>query len=62
MVTVNCPSGTYYSDQDCLSCPVGSYNPLEAQTECEPCPAGQITDGEGAVNQTECYSKYYKSQ
>eukprot|EP00058_Branchiostoma_floridae_P013772 XP_002599260.1 hypothetical protein BRAFLDRAFT_64392 [Branchiostoma floridae] len=53
---VGCGTGRYYDgDQDdCVSCPVGTYQNQFGQTSCTPCPEGFTTIREEARNLTKC--------
>ncbi|CAH1274490.1 NOTCH2 [Branchiostoma lanceolatum] len=53
---IGCGTGRYYDgDQDdCVSCPVGTYQNQFGQTSCIPCPEGFTTIREEARNLTKC--------
>ncbi|KHJ83888.1 GCC2 and GCC3, partial [Oesophagostomum dentatum] len=53
---VPCAPGSYHSltTSQCELCSEGEYQPLAGRTECFKCPEGQITAGEGAINENEC--------
>ena len=55
ILTVNCPVGTYFFNNTCTPCPLGWYNPKEAQSQCISCPMERTTAGEGAINSSDCY-------
>ena len=46
-------------DNKCDPCPVGFYQPEKWMETCEPCGDDKITDGTGAVNQTQCKCKLH---
>ncbi|XP_053380920.1 uncharacterized protein LOC128549009 isoform X2 [Mercenaria mercenaria] len=49
-----CATGTKLNFPDCLSCEIGTYQPLEGQSECLPCPDGYTTLTFGASDISEC--------
>ncbi|XP_035694585.1 sushi, von Willebrand factor type A, EGF and pentraxin domain-containing protein 1-like [Branchiostoma floridae] len=53
---VGCGTGRYYDGEqdDCVSCPVGTYQTQFGQTSCIPCPEGFTTIREEARNLTKC--------
>ena len=58
-IPVNCGLGTYYASTTgtCINCPKGQFTDTDGQTECEPCPAGTITQYPGTDDMTLCLSK-----
>ncbi|XP_053380916.1 sushi, von Willebrand factor type A, EGF and pentraxin domain-containing protein 1-like [Mercenaria mercenaria] len=62
-----CAAGTKLNFPDCVSCEIGTYQPLQGQNECLPCPDGYTTPTSGAANISECsviaqtYSSTYSS-
>ncbi|CAH1794302.1 unnamed protein product [Owenia fusiformis] len=53
---LSCEAGTYrnVSNNTCVFCPVGTYQPDQWQTSCTACPVNYTTTHEGNVNQTAC--------
>ncbi|XP_053380138.1 signal peptide, CUB and EGF-like domain-containing protein 1 [Mercenaria mercenaria] len=49
-----CATGTKLKFPDCVSCEIGTYQPLEGQSECLPCPDGYTTSTFGASDISEC--------
>jgi hypothetical protein len=43
-----CSRGTYYADNTCKSCPVGTFSDKIGSTECEKCRIGHYSDTKGA--------------
>lgn len=43
-----CSQGTYYTDNTCRSCPVGTFSDKIGSTECEECSIGHYSDTKGA--------------
>ncbi|XP_053380914.1 sushi, von Willebrand factor type A, EGF and pentraxin domain-containing protein 1-like isoform X3 [Mercenaria mercenaria] len=62
-----CAAGTRLNFLDCVNCEIGTYQPLQGQSECLPCPNGYTTPTYGAANISECsviaqtYSSTYSS-
>ena len=56
ILSVQCNRGTYHDAHQnlCLSCPLGTYNSLIAQTSCEKCPDFFSTRRSGSRQETEC--------
>lgn len=56
--TVICPAGHYgiiVGDiGKCVVCPVNTYQPMEGQFDCLPCPNGHVTFTNGVVEAKEC--------
>ncbi|KAK3544148.1 hypothetical protein QTP86_002965 [Hemibagrus guttatus] len=54
--SVSCGVGTFYSgEQDrCVQCPPGTYQDMEGQLSCEPCPVAETQSITGAKNVSEC--------
>ncbi|XP_052070045.1 sushi, von Willebrand factor type A, EGF and pentraxin domain-containing protein 1-like isoform X2 [Mytilus californianus] len=66
--SLNCPSGTipfiaycvpcsighYYSNDECLSCAIGTYQDQTGQTFCFSCPKGMTTEGTDSVSIDDC--------
>lgn len=62
---VSCPLGTYHNvtKDECVPCPVDSYQDQEGQLSCKTCPAGSSTWGvKGARWIDYCTGKGKKSQ
>ena len=57
MVSVNCAPGKYDNGTDCVECDIGSYQDIEGQTECNPCPLHTTTNTTGANSETMCIGK-----
>lgn len=55
-ITVKCAEGTYYDkeEEECISCPAGTFQDQEGETSCKKCPEGTWTVTTQAYNQTEC--------
>ena len=63
MISDNCPPGFAYDESGsgsdlsgtlCEKCPVGSYKPLEGNTNCTSCPEGTTTERTGALVDEQC--------
>lgn len=52
----SCSVGTFYSgeQEDCVQCPPGTYQDMEGQLSCEPCPSTEVQGIAGAKNVSEC--------
>ncbi|VDI64211.1 Hypothetical predicted protein [Mytilus galloprovincialis] len=50
-----CTPGSYYLFGYCIACPKGTYTNKWNQNSCLNCPTGYTTDGEGSVQDTDCY-------
>lgn len=55
-LAVSCAVGTFYSGEHdrCVQCPPGTYQDMEGQLSCEPCPASESLSITGAKNVSEC--------
>ena len=51
---VVCVEGTYQSEDNCISCPIGTYQNSVGSTTCETCPLGTSTLGAGATLPEQC--------
>ncbi|XP_038629495.1 signal peptide, CUB and EGF-like domain-containing protein 1 [Scyliorhinus canicula] len=53
---VTCGPGSYSPNWTsiCSPCPVNSYQHMFGKTQCQACPVGFRTNGEGAVSSTDC--------
>ncbi|XP_035824228.1 uncharacterized protein LOC118477258 [Aplysia californica] len=53
---IGCAPGTYETEVGigCRSCPVGTYQSIYGQTDCEPCPGDLFTLGPRATDMTQC--------
>jgi hypothetical protein len=53
--TVKCTEGTFFNDEEeCIPCPVGTYQDVEGATSCSHCPEGTWTLDNQATNITDC--------
>ena len=52
----NCPAGSYYSAKNdtCVECPLGSYQPVQGQTECIHCGKNLTTSSNGTLEESDC--------
>ncbi|CAC5419911.1 unnamed protein product [Mytilus coruscus] len=50
-----CAPGSVYLFGYCIACPKGKYTNKWNQNHCSNCPTGYTTDGEGSVQDTDCY-------
>ncbi|VDH99149.1 Hypothetical predicted protein [Mytilus galloprovincialis] len=50
-----CAPGSYYLFGYCIACPKGTYTNKWNQFSCMNCPTRYTTDGEGSVQETDCY-------
>ena len=51
----NCPAGLYSTENEtCDECPLGTYQPVQGQTECIPCGANLTTAFNGTVEEVDC--------
>ena len=52
----NCPAGSYYSAQNdaCVECPLGTYQPVQGQTECICCGKNLTTSSNGTLEESDC--------
>ncbi|CAG9314116.1 unnamed protein product [Blepharisma stoltei] len=50
-----CSPGSYLSENSCVSCPAGTYQPYFETTECNKCPPGTYYSGTAAVTIIQCY-------
>uniref|UniRef100_A0A4W4EAY8 Signal peptide, CUB and EGF-like domain-containing protein 2 n=1 Tax=Electrophorus electricus TaxID=8005 RepID=A0A4W4EAY8_ELEEL len=53
---VSCGAGTFFSgeQEQCVQCPPGTYQDMEGQLSCEPCPSTEPQGITGAKNVSEC--------
>ena len=51
---VTCKAGFYLNNGQCDECAIGSYKPLEGNTECTSCPDNTTTEGMGAIVEQQC--------
>lgn len=51
---VPCAPGSFFRDEECALCPVGSYSSRAGTAECSPCSPGYTTTGPGATALTDC--------
>uniref|UniRef100_A0A3Q2QTG4 Signal peptide, CUB and EGF-like domain-containing protein 1 n=1 Tax=Fundulus heteroclitus TaxID=8078 RepID=A0A3Q2QTG4_FUNHE len=53
---VSCGAGTFYSgeQEQCVQCPPGTYQDMEGQLSCEPCPSTEGQGIAGAKNVSQC--------
>ncbi|XP_047126404.1 sushi, von Willebrand factor type A, EGF and pentraxin domain-containing protein 1 isoform X1 [Hydra vulgaris] len=51
-----CKPGTYSSNgmENCIACPISTYQPFNKSSECIPCPFGTISANVGAVSIADC--------
>ncbi|MEQ2246260.1 Signal peptide, CUB and EGF-like domain-containing protein 1, partial [Ilyodon furcidens] len=56
---VSCGAGTFYSgkQEQCVQCPPGTYQDMEGQLSCEPCPSTEGQAIAGAKNVSQCGGK-----
>ncbi|XP_013414319.1 signal peptide, CUB and EGF-like domain-containing protein 1 isoform X2 [Lingula anatina] len=56
VVKAKCPPGQHYdlSQERCVHCPKGTYQPAYGQNYCMDCPGDTSTDHQGAVDSSEC--------
>ena len=52
--TVLCAAGTFEWNRKCLPCPIGTYQTLSGQTQCEECGDTKVTVNTGAASQFHC--------
>lgn len=59
LCTVSCGAGTFYSgeQEQCVQCPPGTYQDMEGQLTCEPCPSTEGQGIVGAKNVSQCGGK-----
>jgi hypothetical protein len=50
----SCSKGTYYKNEDCIICPIGSYSDTIGSTSCSKCKAGYFSDTIGAETSKTC--------
>ncbi|XP_059140117.1 uncharacterized protein LOC131928191 [Physella acuta] len=53
-VCAYCVPGSYWKNDQCLLCPIGTYQEQFGMTYCESCPAGTSTAGLGSQSITHC--------
>lgn len=53
---VSCSVGTFYSgeQEQCVQCPLGTYQDTVGQLSCEPCPSTEVQGVAGAKNVSQC--------
>lgn len=52
--------GTYHSAGGCQNCTVGTYQDLDSQESCKPCPSEKnTTETTGAKSDSYCISKWF---
>lgn len=54
---MSCGVGTFYSGEQCVQCPPGSYQDTVGQLSCEPCPGVEGQGVAGAKNVSQCGGK-----
>lgn len=57
-ITVPCSIGSYYSEEECKLCPLGSYQDTSSQTYCIACPSRTTTEGTGSIAETDCCGEF----
>ena len=62
MCLARCPSGMFFNStsQNCLRCPIGTYQDEQGQIFCESCPNDQSTEKEGTRESDGCLGKWFK--
>lgn len=53
-----CSVGHFFANDECLSCPIGTYQHFTGQTFCYICPKGKTTEGKDSISEYDCNSKY----
>nr|XP_033789280.1 thyroglobulin isoform X2 [Geotrypetes seraphini] len=54
---VGCPPGSYFRNEECIPCPLNSYQDQRGSTTCIKCPAGKTTISTGAFQETHCLTE-----
>ena len=55
----NCPAGLSHNKENetCVECPIGTYQPVQGQTECLSCATNLTTAFNGTVEEEDCIGK-----
>jgi hypothetical protein len=58
ILPVPCPKGTAFVNNSCVQCPLGSFQDLEGQIRCKPCPENTHTLQPGAQSNESCLGMF----